>query len=133
MPIDYWLRCIYYLAMVIFIILLIYPLAPFHIYEQALQNPDCSECYCGWCGGVSDLLSCTSCKVLFCTICIKKNFGEERLSELKASGWRCCCCSPSLLQRFILECEKALKTGGLVASSSDSDSGLSEAVDVPIK
>ncbi|XXG90588.1 hypothetical protein AAC387_Pa12g2318 [Persea americana] len=100
--------------------------------QQALQNPDCSECYCGWCGGGSDLLSCSSCKVLFCTICIKKNFGEERLSELKASGWRCCCCSPSLLQRFILEFEKALKTGGLVASSSDSDSGLSETVDVPI-
>ncbi|XP_077250918.1 protein CHROMATIN REMODELING 20-like isoform X2 [Tasmannia lanceolata] len=96
--------------------------------EQLMQqkDPDCSECYCGWCGRSNDLINCKSCKSLFCTICIRKNFGEERLSELQASGWHCCCCSPSLLQNFIREYNKALQVGDKVASCSDSDSELSD-------
>ncbi|XP_077229028.1 protein CHROMATIN REMODELING 20-like isoform X2 [Tasmannia lanceolata] len=103
--------------------------------EEKMQqkDPDCSECYCGWCGQCNDLISCKSCKKLFCAICIKKNFGEELLSEIQGSGWHCCCCSPNLLQNFIQEYNKALQVGDKVALSSDSDSEFSDAdVDVRI-
>lgn len=64
--------------------------------------------------------------MLFCTTCIKGNFGEKILSEFQAAVWRCCCCSPTLLQQLTVECEKALSAGGLSVSTSDSDSGDSE-------
>lgn len=91
-----------------------------------LQDPDCSEGYCGWCGRSSDLVSCKSCKTLFCTTCIKRNIGEEYLSKVQASGWKCCCCSPTLLQRLTLELEKAMGSGDLMVTSSDSDSENSD-------
>ncbi|OVA02313.1 SNF2-related [Macleaya cordata] len=96
--------------------------------EEKMQekDPDCCECYCGWCGRCNDLISCKSCKMLFCTTCIKGNFGENFLSEYQASTWHCCCCSPNLLQQLTIECEKALSAGGLSVSSSDSDSGHSD-------
>ncbi|XP_008807947.1 protein CHROMATIN REMODELING 20 isoform X2 [Phoenix dactylifera] len=88
--------------------------------------------YCRWCGKGDDVINCNSCKILFCGACIARNFGEERLSEAKTSGWQCCCCSPTLLHGFILDCEKAI--GGLVVSSSGSDSELSNAqMDVTIR
>lgn len=88
--------------------------------------------YCRWCGKGDDVINCNSCKILFCGACIARNFGEERLSEAKTSGWQCCCCSPTLLHGFILECQKAI--GGLVVSSSDSDLELSGArMDVTVR
>ncbi|KAJ4968959.1 hypothetical protein NE237_015660 [Protea cynaroides] len=90
------------------------------------KDPDCSE-YCGWCGRCNDLISCKSCKILFCFTCIKRNFGEEKFSEIQDSTWLCCCCSPILLKSLTLECEKALEAGVLIVSSSDSDSELSDA------
>ncbi|KAF8401988.1 hypothetical protein HHK36_012939 [Tetracentron sinense] len=90
------------------------------------KDPDCSECYCGWCGRNSDLISCKLCKMLFCSTCIKRNIGEECLSELHSTSWQCCCCSPNLLQRLTIECEKAIGAGGLMVSSSDSDSEISD-------
>ncbi|XP_058095092.1 protein CHROMATIN REMODELING 20 isoform X2 [Magnolia sinica] len=97
--------------------------------EEKMQqkDPDCSEGYCGWCGSCNDLVTCKLCKSLFCTKCIRRNFGEERLSEIQTSGWSCCCCSPSLLHPFILECDKALKIDSQAVSSSDSDSEQSDA------
>ncbi|XP_042518002.1 protein CHROMATIN REMODELING 20 isoform X2 [Macadamia integrifolia] len=91
------------------------------------KDPDCSECYCGWCGRCNDLISCKSCKTLFCSTCIKRNFGEEKISESHDSAWLCCCCSPILLESLTLLCEKAIGAGGLIVSSSDSDSELSDA------
>ncbi|KAJ0467717.1 putative DNA helicase [Helianthus annuus] len=61
-------------------------------------DADCAECFCGWCGRSGDLLSCRSCKNLFCTSCIKKNLGEECLLKARDPGWQCCYCSPSILQ-----------------------------------
>ncbi|XP_072955978.1 protein CHROMATIN REMODELING 20 isoform X2 [Typha angustifolia] len=81
--------------------------------------------YCRWCGKGIDLISCNLCKMLFCSMCIARNFGEEYLSEVKSSGWHCCCCSPTLLRQFTSECKRAI--GGLVVSSSESDSALSNA------
>ena len=90
------------------------------------QDSDCAECYCGWCGGGSDLVSCKKCRTLFCTTCIKRNIGAECLSEIQTLGWKCCCCCPSLLQRLSLQLEKAMGSGTLIVSSSDSDSDNSD-------
>ncbi|BBH06757.1 P-loop containing nucleoside triphosphate hydrolases superfamily protein [Prunus dulcis] len=98
-----------------------------------LKDPDCCECYCGWCGQSKDLVSCKSCKTLFCTTCIKRNIGEECLSEAQTCGWRCCFCCPSLIQTLMLQLEKAIGSGDMVVSSSDSDSDDSDAeLDVAI-
>ncbi|KAK1581796.1 hypothetical protein Q3G72_009099 [Acer saccharum] len=91
------------------------------------KDADCSECYCGWCGQSSDLVSCKSCKTLFCSTCVKSNLGEAYLSEAQASCWQCCCCSPSLLQRLKLELEKAMGSEDVIVSSSESDSENSDA------
>lgn len=96
---------------------------PFVAYNevQLWQDPECSECYCGWCGRNSDLISCRSCKKLFCTVCIRSNLGEKCLFEVQASGWKCCCCTPSILQRLTLQFERAIISRDLMVSSSDSD------------
>jgi transcriptional regulator ATRX len=73
------------------------------------------------------LVSCKSCKTLFCATCIKRNIGGEWLSEIQTSGWKCCCCQPSLLQGLLLQLEKAMGSGDLMVSSSDSDSDNSDA------
>lgn len=86
------------------------------------------EKYCGWCGHADDLVSCKSCKILFCSRCIKRNIGEECLSKAQASGWSCCCCAPSQLKNLTSELEKALGSGYIsVSSSSDSESENSDA------
>ncbi|KAK9078052.1 hypothetical protein SSX86_002109 [Deinandra increscens subsp. villosa] len=89
-------------------------------------DPDCAECFCGWCGRSGELLSCRSCKNLFCTLCIKKNLGEECLLKARDVGWQCCCCSPSILQALTLQLEKAFTSRSESSSSSDSDSDDSD-------
>lgn len=95
----------------------------FLVVERMRLEDPVSAGYCGWCGKGDDVINCNSCKILFCATCIGRNFGEEHLSEAKTSGWQCCCCLPTLLHQFILDCEKAIQ--GFVVSSSDSDSELS--------
>ncbi|XP_012089374.1 protein CHROMATIN REMODELING 20 isoform X2 [Jatropha curcas] len=97
------------------------------MHVKLLQDSECSECYCGWCGRSNDLVSCKSCKVLFCTTCIKRNIGEDCLSKAQASGWQCCCCLPSQLQRLTSELEIAMGSGDLMDTSSDSESEDSDA------
>ncbi|XP_065852445.1 protein CHROMATIN REMODELING 20 isoform X2 [Euphorbia lathyris] len=92
-----------------------------------VKDPECSECYCGWCGRPTDLVTCKSCKTLFCATCIKRNIGEEFLSKVQASGWNCCCCSPTQLQKLTSELEKALGSGYISDTSSDSESENSDA------
>ena len=72
------------------------------------------------------MVGCKSCKTLFCTRCIKRNIGEECLTDVKESGWQCCCCSPNLVQQLTLELEKAIGSSSLTVSSSDSDSDNSD-------
>ncbi|KAJ6349364.1 hypothetical protein OIU77_006867 [Salix suchowensis] len=93
------------------------------------KDPDCSELYCGWCGRNIELVSCKSCRIQFCNACIKRNIGEEYLPKVPASEWQCCCCSPSLLQRFKLQLEKAMGSGDTMIMSSDSDSESSDTDD----
>ncbi|KAJ7978158.1 Protein CHROMATIN REMODELING [Quillaja saponaria] len=101
--------------------------------KMLVKDSDCSECYCGWCGRSSELLSCKSCKMLFCTTCIKKNIGIECLSEAQASSWDCCCCCPSLLEGLSSQLEKAMGSGDIIVSSSDSDSDNSDTdVDITV-
>lgn len=101
---------------------------------EGVQDPDCSVCYCGWCGQSNDLLSCKSCTTLFCTTCVKRNIGEECLSKAQTYGWQCCSCCPSLLQTLTLQFEEAMGSGDLIVSSSDSDSDDSDAdMDVSIR
>lgn len=96
--------------------------------KMHVKDADCSECYCVWCGRSSDLVSCKSCKTLFCTTCVKRNISEACLSdEVQASCWQCCCCSPSLLKRLTSELEKAMGSENLIVSSSESDSENSDA------
>ncbi|KAM3290099.1 protein CHROMATIN REMODELING 20 [Capsicum chacoense] len=95
--------------------------------KTKMQDIDCSECYCRWCGRCSDLLSCKSCKRLFCSVCVRRNLGEETLLGIKTSGWRCCCCSPSILHPLVSELEKIMESQGLVDSSTDTDSDNSDA------
>ncbi|KAK7376285.1 hypothetical protein VNO78_34749 [Psophocarpus tetragonolobus] len=83
---------------------------------------DCSEGYCRWCGGSSELISCTLCKVLFCTKCLKKNLGVELVPGAQATSLHCCCCHPNLLQRLSLQLEKAKGSSEIIVSSSGSDS-----------
>ncbi|GAV83009.1 SNF2_N domain-containing protein/Helicase_C domain-containing protein [Cephalotus follicularis] len=94
------------------------------------RDPDCSECYCGWCGRDTDLLGCKSCETLYCTICIKRNIGEKCLLEVQDSGWTCCYCSPNLLQSLTLELEKAMESGDLLVSSSDSSEYSDEDINI---
>ncbi|KAK9919402.1 hypothetical protein M0R45_027996 [Rubus argutus] len=101
--------------------------------KKHVNDPDCSMCYCGWCGQSNDLLSCKSCTTLFCTTCVKRNIGEECLSKAQTCGWQCCSCCPSLLQTLTLQFEEAMGSGDLIVSSSDSDSDDSDAdMDVAI-
>ncbi|ONK70933.1 uncharacterized protein A4U43_C04F3010 [Asparagus officinalis] len=94
--------------------------------EERMNQKNLAD-FCQWCGKCNDLLSCNSCEMLFCTICISRNLGEECLLQAKASGWQCVCCSPVLLNKLALECENAF--GGSVVSSSDSDIDLTDATD----
>nr|XP_043631904.1 protein CHROMATIN REMODELING 20 [Erigeron canadensis] len=89
-------------------------------------DPDCAECFCGWCGKRGDLLKCKSCKNLFCSSCIKKNLGEECFLKARDFGWECCCCSPSILKPLTLQLEKAFISRSESSSSSESDSDDSE-------
>ncbi|KAG5611116.1 hypothetical protein H5410_022397 [Solanum commersonii] len=100
--------------------------------KTKMQDVDCSECYCRWCGRCSDLLSCKSCKRLFCSVCIRRNLGEEILSGIKTSGWQCCCCSPSILHPLVSVLEKIMESQGLVDSNTDTDSDNSDASDAVI-
>ncbi|XP_052191334.1 protein CHROMATIN REMODELING 20 [Diospyros lotus] len=99
-----------------------------HLVEVKMhaKDLDCSECYCAWCGGNKDLISCRSCELLFCVACMRRNFGEACLLKAKVSGWECCCCSPSILQPLTTQLEKALGSVDSPSSSSDSDSDNSD-------
>ncbi|MCD7462186.1 hypothetical protein HAX54_047949 [Datura stramonium] len=100
--------------------------------KTKMQDVNCSECYCRWCGRCSDLLSCKSCKRLFCSVCIRRNLGEEILLGIKTSGWQCCCCSPSILHPLVSALEKIMESQGLVDSSTDTDSDNSDASDADV-
>lgn len=94
------------------------------VIEGKMQvKSDVSSEFCAWCGTCDDLVNCSNCKMLFCATCISRNFSDDHLSNAKSTGWRCYCCSPFLLHRFVMDCNKAL--GGL-ASASDSDSEFSD-------
>ncbi|CAN0903300.1 Protein CHROMATIN REMODELING 20 [Linum grandiflorum] len=88
-----------------------------------LKDPDS---YCGWCAQNEDLVSCNSCKNLFCKTCITKNIGQECRPDSLACGWQCCCCLPNLLDRLTGELEKAVESVDSMDASSDSDSENSE-------
>ncbi|KAM1354098.1 hypothetical protein ACFX2H_033496 [Malus domestica] len=101
--------------------------------KMQVKDPDCSECYCGWCGQSKDLVNCKSCKTLVCATCIKRNIGEECLSDAQTSGWQCCFCCPSLLKTLTSQLEQAISSQDLIISSSDSDSDSSDSeIDVAI-
>ncbi|XP_047316242.1 protein CHROMATIN REMODELING 20 [Impatiens glandulifera] len=95
--------------------------------EQKMHSKDLDfmEGYCAWCGGTQNLLTCISCKTLFCGTCIKRNFGEERLLQIQQSSWICCCCSPDMLKKLTSPIVNAVQSKSLTTSSSDSDSGTS--------
>lgn len=95
--------------------------------EQKMHSKDLGsmEGYCAWCGGTQNLLTCMSCKTLFCDTCIKRNLGEGRLLEIQQSSWICCCCSPDMLQKLTSLLVNNIESKSLTTSSSDSDSGTS--------
>lgn len=95
--------------------------------KMNVKDVESAESYCGWCGQSNDLVSCKSCKTLFCSKCIRRNIGEECLLEVQAHGWQCCCCLPSLLQKLTSELERAVGSQDTMVSSSDSESENSDA------
>ncbi|CAI0433576.1 unnamed protein product [Linum tenue] len=97
-----------------------------YLIEEKLRRKD-PECYCGWCGKSKDLVSCNSCKLLFCKYCITKNISDVCRLDSLAFGWQCCCCSPSLLDRLTSELEKAIGSADSIITSSDSGSENSDA------
>ncbi|XP_037405485.1 protein CHROMATIN REMODELING 20-like isoform X1 [Triticum dicoccoides] len=88
------------------------------IEKNRLEGP-VSGGYCTWCVQCEQLLSCSSCKMLFCTKCLLKNLGEKCISEAKVTGWQCCCCQPSQLEHLVSECDKALS--GVESSDLEGD------------
>ncbi|KAL2563292.1 hypothetical protein AAZX31_20G213300 [Glycine max] len=90
------------------------------------KGQDCSEGYCTWCGGSSELVCCKLCKILFCTKCLKKNIGVELVPGVEDTSWHCCCCHPNLLQKLSLQLAKAVGAADLIVSSSGSDSDSSD-------
>ncbi|KAL9234971.1 hypothetical protein vseg_009778 [Gypsophila vaccaria] len=94
--------------------------------EKRIKNNDSLECYCGWCGRIDDLVNCQSCPNHFCKSCIRRNLGEECLSEADPSEWCCCCCSPDRLQQLTADLEVAIGSEDSTSSSSDSDTDISD-------
>ncbi|KAK9673254.1 hypothetical protein RND81_12G156000 [Saponaria officinalis] len=94
--------------------------------EKRMKNNDSLECYCGWCGRSDDLVNCLSCPNHFCKSCIKRNLGEECLSEANSCEWRCCCCSPDRLQQLTVDLEEAIGSRDSTSSSSDSGTDISD-------
>lgn len=94
------------------------------IVEEKLKLKDSgSEDFCRWCAKLKHLLSCKSCNMQFCSICISRNFDEKIIAEAKASGWQCCYCSPAMLHQLMSDYNSALyedARGGLDTSSSES-------------
>lgn len=85
-----------------------------------MQGTDKSG-YCKWCWKCEELVNCGSCTMQFCKSCIARNLGEECLSDATTvTTWRCCCCSPSLLENSISQYEKVL---GSTSEPSISESG----------
>ncbi|KAM7250359.1 hypothetical protein ACFE04_022242 [Oxalis oulophora] len=101
--------------------------------KMSMKDSECSECYCGWCGLNTDLLGCSSCVTWFCSACIKRNIGEKCLLDTQASGWKCCRCSPEMVQSLTLELEKALESCYVTDSSTDSSDSDSENSGADIK
>ncbi|KAE8699169.1 Protein CHROMATIN REMODELING 20 [Hibiscus syriacus] len=66
-------------------------------------------------------------KVIICGEC--KCFLEEKMRR-KASGWQCCSCLPTLLQKLTSELERAIAFQDATVSSSDSDSENSDTDDI---
>lgn len=99
------------------------------IEKNRLEGP-VSGGYCTWCVQCEQLQSCSSCRMLFCTNCLSKNFGEECLSKAKVAGWQCCCCQPRQLEHLISECDKALS--GVESSDLESDNTSGNESDGPV-
>lgn len=58
----------------------------------------------------------------------------EFSSVVQSSGWRCCLCCPSMLQKLTLQLKIALGDAEFIISSSDSDSDNSETdIDVAVR
>ncbi|KAK2968272.1 hypothetical protein RJ640_016204 [Escallonia rubra] len=91
---------------------------------------------CTACGKVStelnqhpllEVVICGGCKQsVEAKMQLKRNFGEEFLLEVQASGWKCCCCTPSILKRLTSQLQEAIESKGLLGSDLDSDSDDSD-------
>lgn len=60
---------------------------------------------CGWCAQGGDLLCCSieNCPNSFCTKCIKRNLGRQKVSEIEDSDdWKCFECEPQQVKQLRL-------------------------------
>ena len=68
-----------------------------HFYYERAWTKDEEGYYefCRWCANGGDLICCNSCKNGFCKLCIKRNLGRRKVTEIEESDtWSCFICDP---------------------------------------
>lgn len=66
--------------------------------EDFSMDEDGTDKYCRWCGAGCTLFCCSKCVYGFCTKCIRKHFGPEKVKSIqKDDNWLCLFCNPKPL------------------------------------
>lgn len=69
------------------------------------KGDDGSELYCRWCGQGGQVFCCSDCPHVFCAKCIKRNFGQSKILEIKCvDDWKCFKCNPECLKHLRAVC-----------------------------
>ena len=87
-----------------------------------------AEQSCLWCGGASErndddaeasgeLLGCDDCHRWECAACVRRNFGDDELSRVRAAdSWTCYACDPAALGAAQSRCAAMLRRRARAAS-----------------
>lgn len=72
---------------------------------------DGREEQCRWCRQVGTIVLCDTCDKGFCEVCIVRNFGRTKLTEiLDNNHWSCFYCNPELLSGHVNELKEFRKS-----------------------
>lgn len=71
------------------------------------KDDDGYEIFCRWCGDGGDVICCSSCDMVFCSECIRKNFRPKKLKDVQNDEkWGCFKCDPRQLTYLKSLCDK---------------------------